>query len=98
MIYNWTKKDSDLAELEGWNLFQCEGSRDGILQLQAIDEMENILDDIEAWKLVANGNKPHHLNAIGELKKHNPQEYHRVINSCKNFRDTLKLIVKFNVK
>ena len=33
-VLNWTKKDSELATKEGWDLYYTSGSVDGDLQVQ----------------------------------------------------------------
>ena len=80
----WTKQDSKLANLEGWDLYECFCSSDGDWQVQANDDANSkwdakLKDDTEAWELVANGNKEHHKKVLAFLKEHNPSEYDRII-------------------
>ena len=75
----WNNKDSKSATKEGWDLFFCSGSADGILQVQRIDELNILKDDVEAWEVVKHGNSPHHIKAKALLKECNKKEYNRVI-------------------
>ncbi len=77
----WNDTDRQNAHAEGWDLFYSSGSADGPYQVQRLDEEALLNDDTCAWKLVKNGNKPHHAKALAILKQSNPQEYNRILNA-----------------
>ena len=76
----WTKDDSKLATLEGWDLYESTGSLDGNIQVQRNDDQAILTDDIQAWTIVNKGTRPHHLKAKSILKKENAKEYNRILN------------------
>lgn len=75
----WNSADSDAAIKEGWNLYDSTGSVDGSPQVQRNDEQSLLDSDIDAWKLVANGNEQHHHKTLSILKRDNISEYNRII-------------------
>ena len=75
----WTKEDAAAAYKEGWSIYNCHGSEQGLWQVQSNDEQGLLKDDTEAWMLVGRGEQPHHINARRYLKENNRQEYERII-------------------
>ena len=85
----FTTEDHIAANNEGWDIFSCTGSESGEWQIQMIDDLQSILPEIilinilqsdeDAWKIVANGKKPHHSKAIAFLKQYNIIEYNNVM-------------------
>jgi len=73
----WTDEHSAKAEKQGWNLFYCQGSANGILQLMRDDEMAVFDTDEQAWVFVAsqakNGNMLA-ITALAQLVISNPKE------------------------
>ena len=45
---------NEIAQHEGWGLFFCYGSLDGILQIQKVDDATTFKNDIEAITHVSN--------------------------------------------
>jgi hypothetical protein len=79
----WLKSDSKNATIEGWDLYDSEGSQDGCLQIQRNDEQNKLDSDEQAWKIVLNGTEKHHKKALKLIKNKNIAEYERVINCQK---------------
>lgn len=73
----WTNADSDAAEAEGWNLWECEPSVHGPFQLLHDEEASVFQYHQQAWlhvaKRAAQGS-PLHLKALAFLREHNPAE------------------------
>lgn len=63
---------------EGWDMFVCHGSDDGIVQLQKVDEDDTFKNDKEALTFVikkAQEGSQIHKDALSLLVEHNPQEF-----------------------
>lgn len=86
----WTDEDSKAANIEGWDLFDCDGSDNGPLQLCKIDDPElwsqdrevdikkTWDEDTEAWVHVWNNPSDLHTKALAILKVANPIEYQAI--------------------
>ena len=90
----WPSEHSDKAVREGWDIWDSEGSENGVWQVQRIDDPEafddaagfkppKLASDGEAFRIVANGALPHHAAALAFLKAHNPMEYQAVMRFAK---------------
>jgi hypothetical protein len=79
----WTVEDSRAAANEGWNLYDSSGM-DGLVQIQRNDDQALLRNDQEAWILVRNGNRPHHIKALAMLMEMNMPEYGRVMGNPKS--------------
>ena len=82
--YDWSESNLNSAWKEGWNIWECYGSDNGFLEIQRYDneEDEEVLQvpeylscDQDAWDIVWNGSKPHHIKALEIIKEYNPLEY-----------------------
>jgi hypothetical protein len=83
---SWTRADSLAANTEGWDLFDCDGSDNGPLQLCKIDEPElwaedrgvvisrTWEDDTDAWVFVARNPSDLHGKALALVQRANPVE------------------------
>ena len=80
MNTEWTKKDSELATKEGWDLYDSQGSVDGDLQVQRNDEQGLLNEDLDAWRIVKTQKLQHHKKAMAMLKARNIYEYNRILN------------------
>lgn len=70
--------DNTQAGLEGWGIFDCEGSANGPWQIQREDATEVFPDDDAAWRHVAaraTAGSPYHAAAIDFIRLHNPVEF-----------------------
>lgn len=74
----WTAEHQLRAMSEGWDIVDSQGSCDGDIQIQAIDDLGILKYDTEAWKIVSSGTMPHHKKAKEILVKYNPQEHKRI--------------------
>lgn len=86
----WTTEDSEAANAEGWDLFDCDGSDNGPLQLCKIDDPEmwredrkvvieqTWEEDNEAWVFVWTNPSPLHTKALEIIKVENPQEFEAI--------------------
>lgn len=81
MKNEWTELDSINATKEGWDLYCCYGSCNGMLQVQRNDEQGILNNDEEAWAIVREGSKNHHIKAKKLLKSNNPTELERILNN-----------------
>jgi hypothetical protein len=79
MALTWTKKDSQLATKEGWNLYYSKGSLGGDRQVQRNDEQDLLSEDSDAWVIIKTQELPHHKKALEILKEDNIKEYNRVL-------------------
>jgi hypothetical protein len=70
--------DNKLAEREGWGLYDCFGSESGTPQVQRNDDADILESDTDAWAIVANGDKPHHIAVKEILAQNNPEELNRI--------------------
>lgn len=66
---------------------QADGSSDGAVQIQCIDDQSmhdvnfaipKLQSEHDAFRIVKNGKMPHHMTARAILYRLNPQEYLRV--------------------
>lgn len=80
MKLEWSKKDSELATKEGWDLYDSQGSKDGDLQVQRNDEQGLLNEDLDAWRIVKTQKLQHHKKAMEILKFKNINEYSRILN------------------
>ena len=80
MKLKWTRKDSELATKEGWDLYDSQGSVDGDLQIQRNDEQGLLNEDLDAWRIVKPQKLQHHKKAMEILKVRNIDEYNRILN------------------
>lgn len=77
----WTVAHDAAAALEGWGIFECDGSENGPWQIQKFDASEDhpgspqLSNDDDAWRLVLQGDLPHHAAAIEFMKAHNEAEH-----------------------
>ena len=79
-MIGWTERHSLMAQCEGWDIFEADGSmqnRDGRspYQIQRIDENPILSCDQEAWELVRRGRGEHHILALMLMQRHSPGEY-----------------------
>ena len=90
---DWSPEDSANALAEGWDLFLCEGSMYGDLQLQALTDPINGDDpdppfagnDEAAWRHVMTGvleGNSLHVKALSVLRDNAPSEYGRVVGAA----------------
>lgn len=76
--------DYEPAGDEHWGVFDCDGSDNGPVQIQRIDEDEEVsgwTDDIEAWQHVvarAMAGSDLHQRALSYVGEHNPIELRRI--------------------
>lgn len=86
----WTGEDQALARLEGWGLFDCDGSENGRWQFCRYDDAEEasrcwgvqvpqLASDDVAHRVIANGKEPYHGAAREFAKFHNPDEYAAIL-------------------
>lgn len=77
----FTFDDSVVACTEGWDLFDADGSNDGPLQIQRLDDMAILADDGEAWVLVVDRSSEDgpHRRALLDLMDDNPDEFDRAV-------------------
>ena len=82
--YDWSESNLNSAWKEGWALWECYGSDNGFLQIGKYDNEDDVDDvicevhlqkDQDAWDIVWNGSKPHHIKALEIIKKYNLLEY-----------------------
>jgi hypothetical protein len=86
----WTKEDSEAAQTEQWDIWDCTGSDNGQWQLCRIDFPEkdgasvpNLWnEDVEVWLHVVqaasgDANSPHY-RALQFLEFHNPDEINAI--------------------
>ena len=83
-LNDWTAEDDRAAGLEGWNLFDSDGSADGTPQVQRIDSPEpgetELDGDPDAWAILrADPGTPLHAKALAIIVNENPAEYARVM-------------------
>ncbi len=76
---------------EGWCISDCGGD---VYQLQRLDDVRDIprstgeplppqlADDGKAWRIVLEGQQPHHIAARGFLAEHARQEYDAIVKFC----------------
>lgn len=76
---DWTEEDTQQAEKEGWSIFYCDGSKDGLYQIQRIDEMNMYSDDRAVWAKLVLSDEPLHKKAIHYIRKVNPKEYSKIL-------------------
>lgn len=89
MTWNPTT-DSDLAQAEGWDIFEASGSianvnGDREFQLQRIDETQVFPGDEEAWHHVytqAHAGSALHRRALIFLRERSPAEFEAIIHKC----------------
>lgn len=74
----WTKFDSDSSQEEGWDIFYCEGSADGLWQIQRIDEPAILDSDERAWELVGSQTTEIQKKALSFVLEKNPKEFKRI--------------------
>lgn len=79
-MINWSERHSMMAQLEGWDIFQADGSmqnQDGRspYQIQRIDENPILASDQEAWEIVRRGKGEHHSLALLLMQHHSPGEW-----------------------
>ena len=79
MVNEWNSEDSKLAVLEGWDLYLCIGSDDGSMQVQRNDEQNLLNNDQEAWFIVKEGKKPHHIKVKQILESPKDISYYNSI-------------------
>ena len=86
--YDWSDSNYKYASKEGWNIWECSGSLNGFLQIGKYDNEEDeeglqvpiyLSCDQDAWDIVWNGTKPHHIKALKIVKEYNPMEYKAII-------------------
>lgn len=81
----WSADNSRAARLEGWDLNDSAGSANGDWQVQCLDDpvqaaaelgshVPTLKFDDRAWRLVYEGNQPHHIAARAFLETHSPKE------------------------
>lgn len=77
----WKEEHAHAALLEGWNIFECNGSQYGPWQIQRLDHADEtpgaaqLESDVDAWDLVLTGAGAHHAAALKFLRAHNPIDY-----------------------
>jgi hypothetical protein len=82
----WTTRDSLDAKREGWDVFDCGDSENGRWQTCRVDDPlawrgtlgftpGRLKSDEAAWKVVMQGDAPHHINAREFVRLNNPAEY-----------------------
>lgn len=73
----WTPEHSFAAVVEGWNIFDCDGSENGRTQICRDDAMELFASDASVWLYVVNkalsGSYLHEL-ALSLVQKYNSIE------------------------
>jgi hypothetical protein len=76
----WTAAHSDAAEREHWCVSDCAGSMWGEVQIQKLDDhkLNTLADDLEAWKIVITGTKPHHVAAAAMMREYHPTEWQSI--------------------
>ena len=77
----WRLADSDIAESEHWNVFECSGSDNGPWQIQKVDEADSWGDDTDVWLHVvrrAYAGSETHLRALRYVAAHNPTEFEAI--------------------
>lgn len=90
MTTTWTDADSQAASLEGWDIWDSEGSQNGPWQIQKFDDTEEaaeqgfgiLAEDTDSWVLVrtqAAAGSPLHQRALAFLAEHNPTEYEAIM-------------------
>jgi hypothetical protein len=89
-VLAWTDADHDAANSEGWDLFDCDGSENGPVQLCKIDDPEAWAEDRgvtitqtwqadnEAWVYVWTNPSDLHTKALAMVKAENPVEYEAI--------------------
>jgi hypothetical protein len=74
----WSQDESDQADVEGWNVFHCDGSMHGEWQLFKDDEGDILDSDEDVVKLVnfcaLNGSRLHQ-RAIDFIRRYNEPEF-----------------------
>jgi hypothetical protein len=90
-IVNWPREFSQQANMQGWDIFFCDGSDGPLWQLQAVTEegrfeTENGTDDTLAWEFVWNKavdeEDPICLAALAYLRHRSPKEYNEIRKHC----------------
>jgi hypothetical protein len=74
--------DNSQAILEGWSIFDCDGSSNGRWQLQKCDDLNVFADDLFAWRFVveqARLGSTYHEMTLLFLKQFNRDEYETII-------------------
>jgi hypothetical protein len=70
--------DNGLAEVEGWGIFDCQGSESGAFKLCRDDATEIFENDDQAWDFVvarALEGSGYHIAALRYIKRHSPEEW-----------------------
>lgn len=86
----WGPEMIAAASAEGWDLFDCFGSENGPLQVQAFDcpeEGEPDITDTQAWRLVWDGARAGstlHRTALQLLYAENRIEYDALVRWCQD--------------
>lgn len=87
----WSDEDSKLANMEGWDIFNCEGSDNGPYQLDKIYDPEGWgaetgipvfrtwEDDTDVWVFVRDTPTALHTRALLFLEQANPQEHKAIL-------------------
>lgn len=89
-IDEWQRVHSDPALVEGWAIFECDGSAYGRWQVQRIDHVSDcrpvegvvprqLAFDDDAWKIVMQGNQPHHIAARAFIRENNPTHWDEML-------------------
>ena len=83
------------AALEGWAIFDCDGSKNGRWQIQGFDTPGDLLgitgkmppkiNDKTAWGLVMAGEKTHHVAARDFIRTQNPKEFQAMQNALSQY-------------
>jgi hypothetical protein len=84
--------DNTQAEQEGWSIFECHGSDNGLWQLQKCDDARVFASDQEAWAHVvdsADAGSAYHKLAILFLETFNPEEAACIKDAVYNHGDGL---------
>lgn len=87
---NWLQRFDNDAMSEGWSLMECPGSESAPFQIQRLDNPEDhtlpgnitppLLDsDDDAWSIVMQGTKPHHVWARRFIEIYAPDEWQNML-------------------
>lgn len=79
---DWTPEDRVASAREGWDIWDCGGSSNGPVQIQAFaepqDDEPDLGEDNVAWEIVwrkAHEGSPLHVKALAYVKEYNPMEF-----------------------
>jgi hypothetical protein len=81
----WMLTSERAAAVEGWAIFDSDGSISGPWQVQRDDEREAFASDDEVWPLVVGGalcGRGHHVAALGFVRWANSLEWARMLVSA----------------